>query len=91
MLKLHPHQVTSHSVQTLAPSSAEDPIEGGVVEGEGLSPPSWVTFNPISKDVTMPDLSSTTCDDLADLRDAVTNEGILAYYVALCVSDLGTE
>lgn len=89
MLKLHPHQVTSHSGHALCPSSDGSTGSGG--EGEGLSPPSWVTFNPVTKDVTLPDLRNTASPDLSDLRDAVSSEGLLAYYIAMNITDIGTE
>ena len=90
MLKLHPHQVTSHTVQTLCPSATNG---GGALEGSGdLCPPSWVLVEEGGGgNVILPNLCSSACGDLAELRDAVRNEGLLAYYVAMATTDLGTE
>lgn len=39
----------------------------------------------------LPDLTSTAERDLAELRDAVKYEGRLAYYVAMCLTSIGTD
>ena len=56
-----------------------------------LSPPSWIQIDPVTKKAMTPDLSSASDVSLSELRDSVKNEGLLAYYIALCVTDLGTE
>ena len=56
-----------------------------------LSEPSWVQVNEGRGEVVLPDLTSSSERELADLRDAVKYEGHLAYYVAMCVTSVGTE
>ena len=55
------------------------------------SDPPWVCRTPHGDDIILPDLTSSSETELAELRDAVTNEGQLAYYVALCITSLGAE
>ena len=43
------------------------------------------------EEIVLPDLTSSGERELADLRDAVKYEGLLAYYVAMCVTSIGTE
>ena len=93
MLKLHPHQVISHTVHTLSPShsdSAHNSTDGG--DTGDLCPPSWVRVEDGGRGrVTLPNLDSSACEELTELRDAAKNEGLLAYYVAMTTTDLGTE
>ena len=56
-----------------------------------LSEPSWVQVNEGRDEIILPDLTSTAERELADLRDAVKYEGLLAYYVAMCITSIGTE
>ena len=56
-----------------------------------LSEPSWVQVNEGRDEIILPDLTSTGERELADLRDAVKYEGLLAYYVAMCITSIGTE
>ena len=42
-------------------------------------------------EIVLPDLTSSGERELADLRDAVKYEGLLAYYVAMCVTSIGME
>ena len=56
-----------------------------------LSEPSWIHVNEGRDDIVLPDLTSTAERELADLRDAVKYEGLLAYYVAMCITSVGTE
>ncbi len=58
-------------------------IEGGRTE---FGPPTG-----FGGEVVLPDLTSTTEHELAELRDAVKYEGKLAYYVALCLTSIGSE
>ena len=44
-----------------------------------------------SGEIVLPNLTSSSERELADLRDAVKNEGLLASYIALCLSSLGAE
>ena len=102
MLKLHPHQVISHAAQTLSPShsdassdSAHHHTNGGGREDLGASgnlcPPSWVEVAEDGERVTLPNLDSSSNRDLAELRDALKNGGLLAYYVTMAITDIGTE
>ncbi len=93
MLKLHPHQVISHTVQTLSPSHSDSTpsANGGTLEASGdLCPPPWVRVEDGGR-VTLPNLDSASNGDLAELRDTVKNEGLLAYYVAMAITDIATE
>ena len=56
-----------------------------------LSEPSWVQVNEGRNEIILPDLTSTGERELADLRDAVKYEGLVAYYVAMCITSIGTE
>ena len=56
-----------------------------------LQQPPWVRVDPHSNEVFMPNMESAGSMEMAELRDMVNNEGLLAYYVALSVTDLGTE
>ena len=56
-----------------------------------LSEPPWVHLTPGSDDLTLPDLTSSSERELAELRDSVKNEGLVAYYVAMCITSIGTE
>ncbi len=56
-----------------------------------VSDPPWVTRTSQGDDIILPNLTSSSERELADLRDAVKNEGTLAYYVALCLTSIGTE
>ena len=92
MLKLHPHQVVSHTAQTLSPSHSDGgvAVEGaGLVASVDLSPPSWVGV--VEGSVNLPTLDTSASEELAELRDAVKNEGLLAYYISMSITDLGTE
>ena len=55
------------------------------------SQPPWVHLTPGSEELVLPDLTSSSERELADLRDSVKYEGLLAYYVALCLTSIGTE
>lgn len=50
-----------------------------------------MTFDPQSNVVNLPEISAAPTAELAELRDSVRNEGLLAYYVALSVTNLGME
>ncbi len=56
-----------------------------------VNDPPWVKRTLQGDDVILPDLTSSSERELAELRDAVKNEGTLAYYVALCLTSIGTE
>jgi hypothetical protein len=56
-----------------------------------LSEPSWVQVNEGRDEIILPDLTNSGERELADLRDAVKYEGLLAYYVAMCITSIGTE
>ena len=53
--------------------------------------PEWAGLAPDSEDLVLPDLTSTGERELAELRDAVHYEGMLAAYVALCLTSLASE
>lgn len=59
--------------------------------GTGIEAPPWVQVDPSSGDLILPDLEGAAHVELAELRDAVKNEGLLAYYVAMSITDMGTE
>ena len=59
--------------------------------GNGLDLPPYVLTDPVSGDLILPDLDTTVSVELAELKDAVRNEGLLAYYVSLCLTNTGTE
>ena len=59
--------------------------------GSGVEVPPWVQVDPSRGDLILPNLDSASCVKLAELRDAVKNEGLLAYYVAMSITDIGTE
>ena len=46
---------------------------------------------PDSDDLVLPDLTSASERELAELRDTVKYEGLLAYYVAMSLTSVGTE
>ena len=53
--------------------------------------PEWAGLTPDSDDIILPDLSSCSERELAELRVAMTFEGTLAAYTSLCLSSLGSE
>ena len=81
-------------MRTLNPVHSGDPTSSLGASHEGvsnLSEPSWVRLAPGSDHVILPDLTSTAERELADLRDSVKYEGLLAYYVAMCITSVGSE
>ncbi len=62
-----------------------------ITDSSSASDPPWVSRTAQGDDITLPDLTSSSERELAELRDSVTSEGQLAYYVALCITSLGTE
>ena len=144
MLKLHPSQILTNSMQTLNPTnmardipvqsgqsqttpvaaSMPNPSHGGLqnvplgVDSSATEPlcqsgpsglsgtrvpsakdpsvykrvePEWTRLSPDSDSLVLPDLTSASERELAELRDAVKYEGKIAYYVALCLTSIGTE
>ena len=51
----------------------------------------WLRLTPDSDELVLPDLSCANERELAELRDAVKYEGLLAYYVAMSLTSIGTE
>ena len=62
-----------------------------VCECSRRAEPEWARLSPDSDDIILPDMTSTNERELAELRDAVQNEGTLAAYVALSLTSLGAE
>ena len=71
----------------LRSSFAKDPR----VYQRGAAEPEWLRLTPDSDDLVLPDLTSASERELAELRDSVKYEGLLAYYVAMSLTSVGTE
>ena len=68
-------------------SFAKDPR----IYQRGAAEPEWLRLTPDSDDLVLPDLTSASERELAELRDSVKYEGLLAYYVAMSLTSIGTE
>lgn len=79
-------------MRTLNPvTSAQEGLGTSRESVSNLSEPSWIRLPPGSDHVILPDLTSTAERELADLRDSVKYEGLLAYYTAMCITSVGSE
>ncbi len=90
MLKLHPTQLSLMSI--LPPSPPLAPAhssERGVAKDPAVYKQPIQGWDP-SVDTMLPDLSDTSVNRLGILKEIVEKEGILAYYVALCLSNVGS-
>jgi hypothetical protein len=97
MLKLHPNQVIHVSMELLTPESNTPTESATPAPAKDLSvykrraEPEWARLSPDSDDIVLPDMATSGERELAELREAVRNEGTLAAYVALCVTSLGSD
>ena len=93
MLKLHPTQL---SLISIIPPSPLQPRTTGAFTSQrgGAKDPSVYKrashgWDP-SVDTMLPDLCDTSVDRFGILKESVDKEGILSYYVALCLTNFGT-
>lgn len=80
MLKLHHSQFASLSLIPLSPKRSHEYV--------GAKDPS--VYKQPSSDVNY-EAGLLDMNDSHQLRDAVQHEGLLAYYVSLCLTDIGSE
>ncbi len=92
MLKLHPTQLSLISI--LPPSPLPARSTGVHSSTRKAKDPSVYKRTDYQWDTTvdtmLPDLSDTSVNRLGILKESVEREGILGYYVALCVTNLGS-
>ena len=94
MLKLHPTQIqllklshatnTASTANTATNENAETGAKSAAVYRETVPSSAGVEMG----DVQLPDLSSTGLDPV---REAVQREGLVGYYVALNITNIGSE
>ena len=83
--------LTTPSPTLHTPTPHTHPHTLACVGHTNISRPSWVNLDPQTNEIIMPDLLSSSDAELADLREAVKKEGTLACYVAMSLTDIGTE
>ncbi len=66
-----------------------------LLPGSCLDPPAWIHVDPASGELVLPNLeyaaTAVAVPELMELKEAARNEGLLAYYIILSITDTGTE
>ena len=97
MLKLHPTQLSLISILPPSPSgrhSATSHTNTNPQEGRAKNPSVYKQEDSLWErmdDTVLPNLKDSSVNRFDMLRDSVEKEGILASYVALCLTSLGSE
>lgn len=97
MLKLHPSQLIQLSVIPQAPTTPNGATSGAIASSTGAKDPSVYRQGPQGGErgngfeLDLPPLHDSTIPGFEILREAVDCNGLIALYVTLSVTSIGTE